>query len=819
MKVKLTIFFFLCSFIQLGAQNNSSISFNCLDEDSNAISDFYSRIISGNDSTPFILNKVGYSFDKPGNYIIVVRRFGYFEKRETLSLIANSFSQFNLVLIENAIEQPGVITKATRVDKNNAFAYTNLNAKDLRMQNLGQDFTYLLANTPSAVTTSDAGAGVGYTGIRIRGSDATRINVTINGIPINDAESHGVYWVNMPDLASSSNSVQVQRGVGTSTNGNGSFGANISINNIENNAQPFIQMQQSYGSFNTSKSNLKFGTGKIGNFSFNGRLSKIVSDGYIDRANSNLSAFQFNLNYYKNNWAVNAVSFGGKEKTYQSWNGTPQSRYENNAQGMKDFSARNYLTPLQESNLLNSSRTYNYYTYKNQTDNYWQNHYQLHLSKQFKPSLLFRTSFFTTTGKGYYEEYKEGASFANYGVKNFISPKNDTITGTNLVRQKWLDNIYYGNFSTIEFSKKKMKTTAGLGVTTYRGKHYGKVIWAEVAQPFGLDSNYYYATSLKNEVNGFLKAEYKITDNLKLIEELQLRKIHYESSGKSPDLAKVNFKQNYTFFNPKIGLNYQMNKNNQIYSSFSTGNREPIRSDFTDNPDSTLPKPEQLQDLELGWINKGKTHFFQVNAYYMNYKNQLVLTGAVNDVGTPLRKNVSASYRQGIELIGMRSIMNKKLVLEGNLTLSQNKIKIFEDVYNNYFTAYPTTITRRIYNNTDISFSPNVIGYFGITDRHIKNMQLGVNMKYVGKQYLDNTQNEGQMLSSYSTINITFQKEFRIKNVSSFVIRGLVNNLFSINYTNNGYTYKYTYDGQLTTENFYYPQSKISFLVGLDIKL
>lgn len=820
MKIKFTIIM-LFAFTLLNAQNKNAssaslLNFSVLDEDSNALTDFFSKIVTDKDSTPFMLNKSSYEFNGAVNVILVISKFGYYDIRETLTLSNNSFSIQTYRMAEKAIEQAGVITRATRVDKNNAFAYTNLDAKDLRTQNLGQDFTYLLANTPSAVTTSDAGAGVGYTGIRIRGSDATRINVTINGIPINDAESHGVYWVNMPDLASSANSVQVQRGVGTSTNGNGSFGANISVNNIENSAMPGLQIQQSYGSFNTLKSNLKFSTGKIGNFSFNGRLSKIVSDGYIDRASSNLSAFQFNLNYYKNRWAINAVSFGGKEKTYQSWYGTPQSRYDGNQEAMQAHSDRNYLSPAQQENLFKSGRTYNFYTYKNQTDNYWQNHYQLHIGKEFNPGLTLKSSFFTTTGKGYYEEFKEGAKFNNYGVADFITSKSDTITSTNLVRQKWLDNIYYGNFTTLEQTKKRIKTTVGIGVTSYQGKHFGKVIWAEVAQPFGLDSNYYYATSRKDEVNGFLKAEFKITEKLKLIEELQLRRIHYESSGNSPDLAKINFSQDYTFFNPKIGLNYQLNKANQVYSSFSTGNREPVRSDFTDNRDSILPKPEKLQDLELGWINKGKQHFIQVNAYYMNYKDQLVLTGAINDVGSPLRKNVKQSYRQGIELIGMRSVMGGKLVFEGNLTLSQNKIRAFEDVYLDYDTY---TEVHKVYNNTDISFSPNVIGYFGITDKHIKNVQFGVNVKYVGKQYLDNTQNEGQKLPSYSTINVTFQKEFRIKNVSSFVIRGVVNNLASINYTNNGYTYKYVYGGQLITENFYYPQSKINFLVGLDIKI
>lgn len=817
MKIKFTLLILLAC-LSANAQNKTpqfNFTFTCIDEDSNAVQDFYSKII-GTDSTNFVPNKNQYNLIAGKSYILVVQKFGYWESRTRIQ--ATSLEQ-TIQLKEKPIEQTGYILKATRVDKNNAFAYTNIDAKELRAQNLGQDFTYLIGNTPSAVTTSDAGAGVGYTGIRIRGSDATRINVTINGIPINDAESHGVYWVNMPDLASSTNNVQVQRGVGTSTNGNGSFGANISINNIENNSMPGFQMQQSYGSFNTSKSNLKFSTGRIGNFSFSGRLSKIVSDGYIDRASSNLSAFQFNLNYYKNKWAINAVSFGGKEKTYQSWYGTPQSRYENSDSGMQAYISRNGLSKAQADNLLNSGRTYNYYTYKNQTDNYWQNHYQLHVGKQFN-KLNFKSSFFTTTGKGYYEEYKEGASFSNYGVNNYVSPNKDTVTSTDLVRQKWLDNIYFGNFTSLDYNGTKLKLNAGIGATSYQGKHFGKVVWAEIAQPFGNDRNYYHAKSEKNELNGYLKGAYTVYKGLNVLAELQFRKINYCSSGIGSDLTVVHFNQSYDFFNPKLGFNYQLNKVNQVYASYSKGNREPVRSDFTDNANKDIPKPEQLADFELGWINKGKTHFVQLNAYYMNYTNQLVLTGAVNDVGNPIRKNVDESYRRGVEIIGMKSIMKGKLTFEGNLTLSQNIIKSFTDVYYDYGDFYDKYDEIKVmHKNTDISFSPNTIGYFGVTDKHLKNLQIGINLKYVGKQYLDNTKNEAQKLNSYGIINLNFQKEFRIKNAPTIVFKGVVGNLGSINYTNNGYTFKYVLKKEIITENFYYPQSKINFLFGLDVKI
>ncbi|MES2618898.1 MAG: TonB-dependent receptor [Bacteroidota bacterium] len=812
MKLKLFLTCLILSVSGLKAQNYL-LQFKCSDDDSTAIDDVASKII-GKDSTDFVLNKYSYSL-KPGIYTLVLYKFGYHEKREVL-VINNNIAP-TIVLQAKPIEQSNFIVKATRVQQNNAFAYTNVSARELSLQNLGQDFTYLIGNTASAVTTSDAGTGIGYTGIRIRGSDATRINVTINGIPINDAESHGVYWVNMPDLASSTNNVQIQRGVGTSTNGNGSFGANISIDNIENSSVPGLQLQQSYGSFNTFKSNLKFSTGRLGNFSFSGRLSKITSDGYIDRASSNLSAFQFNLNYYYKRWAVNAVSFGGKEKTYQSWYGTPQSRFENDNEGMMAYSGRNYLSAQQQDNLLNSGRTYNYYTYKNQTDNYWQNHYQLHIGRELGKNWAVKSSFFTTTGKGYYEEYKTDASFSNYGVSDYISPKGDTISTTDLVRQKWLDNIYYGNFTTLDYEKNNLKINSGIGITRYEGKHFGKVIWANTAAPFGgnTEYEYYSATSIKQEVNAFSKVDYKPMDKLNVMAEIQVRQINYSSKGINSDVLPYNYDQDYTFINPKAGVNYIFNRHHQAYASYSIGNREPVRGDFIDNNPTDLPQPENMQDIELGWIKKHRYHFIQVNGYYMIYKNQLVLTGALNDVGSPLRTNVAESYRMGIELIGMKSFFNGKTVFDGNLTLSNNRIESFTDVYLDYDNNVEI---REIHENTNISFSPSVIGYIGVTDKHIKNLQLGLNLKYVGKQYLDNTQNSLSSIKGYTTLNFNFQKEFKIKNMKTFVIKGAVNNLGSINYTNNGYTYKYVYGNQLTTENFYYPQSLRNFLLGIDVK-
>jgi iron complex outermembrane receptor protein len=750
-----------------------------------------------------------------GVYFIEVLAPGF--RHDRLRVFLEKDYAVEIVLQENVLDRQNHTVKAIQVREKNGYAFTPVTAKQLSRINLGQDFTYLIGNTPSALTTSDAGSGVGYTGIRIRGSDATRINVTINGIPINDAESHGVFWVNMPDLASSTSSVQIQRGAGSSTLGSGAFGANINIQNLNQSALPFLQLQQSIGSFNTFKSTLQFGTGKLGNFNFSGRLSKINSDGYIDRAASDLKAFQFNLSYTQKTWSITALSFGGKEKTYQSWYGTPESRIKNDVQGMNDYADRNYLSAADRDNLLNSGRTYNYYNYKNQTDNYWQNHYQLHLFKTINQKLNFKSSFFTSTGKGFYEECKSDAAFAKYGVANFTN-NTDTILSTDLVRQRWLDNIYYGNFSSLNYKNNKTDFIAGISISQYDGKHHGDVIWASIAQPFGKDFRYYQSKSKKTELNTFAKLNYRFSPKLQADAEFQVRNIQYSGSGNDNDLKAIQFDVNYLFMNPKLAMVYEFNSKSRVYSSFSVANREPVRSDIIDNSKTEQPKSENLKDLELGYIIKEKLKMFQFNFYNMQYANQLVLTGELNDVGSSLRRNVKNSYRRGIELIVQYPLIQKtkfNLSLDANLNLSANKIKAFEDVYYNYDS---NTVVKDLYKNTDIAYSPNAIGFLGLNFYHQSNLDLQTNVKYVGPQYLDNTSNASRKLEAYYTVNMALQKTFNLKNQSQLVIKALLNNMNGIFYSNNGYTYKYVYSGKLITENFYYPQSRINFMFGLDFK-
>ena len=810
---KIVLILLFAQLLHLSAQKNKTTfntSFLVFDNDSNSVEQFNGMLKNLATGKSREINDASVSLEK-GKYQLKLNSYGFKPYNSELEIYSDTTI---ILLLESSIAvQRNVTVKAIVLKDKSGFVHTKLNARQIASVNLGQDFTFLIANTASAVATSDAGTGVGYTGIRIRGSDATRINVTVNGIPINDAESHGVYWVNMPDLASSTSSVEIQRGVGSSTVGTGAFGANINIRNTELSQVPYLQLQQSYGSFNTSKSTMMFGTGKMNNFNFSGRLSKILSDGYIDRSASDLQSFQFNLNYAVNKFSINAVSFGGKERTYQSWYGTPESRVNNDVAGMNAYADRNWLSDAQRQNLLNSGRTYNYYTYENQTDNYWQNHYQLHLNYTLNKNLNISSAFFTTTGKGYYEEFKEGASFSDYGVSDVIV-NTDTITSTDLVRQRWLDNVFYGNFTSFNYKRKLIELTGGISFSTYEGKHFGEVIWAEFAGPFGIGNQYYRSDSKKSELNGFLKLNYKLAKGLSMDAEVQQRQINYRGKGNDNDRTAIDYDAKFSFFNPKLALVYQLNKKANFYGSFSIGNREPVRTDFIDNPMNTVPKAENLQDLELGYIYRHKQKMFQFNLYNMQYKNQLVVTGELNDVGNALRRNVKNSYRRGIELIGQYPII-KKMSLEANLNLSDNKILDFEDVYYNYDN---NTTERVFYRSTDIAFSPSVVGFFGVTDRHLKDCDVSINVKYVGKQYLDNTLNNSASLPAYLLLNFSFNKQFNFKNGSSISIKGLINNITGIFYSNNGYTYKYVYSSNLIRENFYYPQSGRNFMIGLDFK-
>jgi iron complex outermembrane receptor protein len=730
---------------------------------------------------------------KPGKANLKISFIGF---KDTTLLIDPSFwsaKTLEIGLKPSRFLAQEVVVQATRASKYTAGTYNQLSKAELAKINLGQDMPFLLNQLPSVVVNSDAGAGVGYTGISIRGSDATRINVTINGIPVNDAESHGMFWVNLPDFASSVENVQVQRGVGTSTNGAAAFGGSINFQTQNLSDKPYAEILNTYGSFNTHKHSFKAGSGLIGgHFIFDTRFSLIGSEGYIDRASTNLKSFYISGGYFGKTTSLKLITFSGIEKTYQAWNGVPEDS-------------------------LKTNRTFNEFTYENQTDNYQQDYYQLILNQNITSKIDFNFALHYTRGKGYFEEYKQGADFTEYGLSYPILG-NDTLFATDLVRQKWLDNHFYGFTFSLDFKpSRKLNILLGGAGNQYDGGHYGKIIWSQNAPNITKDYEYYNDKAVKTDLNFYLKTNWKPLEKLSLFVDLQLRHIGYEFQGFDELLAPALQNTNYLFFNPKAGLTLDLNAISYLYASYSIGHREPVRNDFTDNPPSSRPKPESMQDIELGYKRSGKQWSISANAYAMLYKNQLVVTGKINDVGAYIRQNVDNSYRIGLELQAGVKIL-KSLVIQGNLSLSQNKILDFKEFIDDYDNGGQVVNT---YAKTDIALSPAIISAGSLVytplqlDRH--SLSLSLTEKYVGRQFLDNTSQTSRSLNAF------FVNDFRINyTLTSKVLEELnlifsINNLFDVKYEPNGYTYSYIYGG-LNTFNFYYPQAGRNYMLGLGLK-
>jgi iron complex outermembrane receptor protein len=664
-----------------------------------------------------------------------------------------------------------VLVSAIRVTSKTPVSFSNLEKKDIKFRNLGQDIPVLMNYLPSVVTTSDAGNGVGYTGIRVRGSDATRVNVTINGIPYNDAESQGTYWVNMPDFASSLQSLQLQRGVGTSTNGVGAFGASLNLLTDNFAHESNGEIVASAGSFNTYKENVKFSTGLLNDhMELSGRLSNINSQGYIDRAESDLQSYFLQGAYVGETTLIKALVFGGKEKTYQSWNGI-------------------------DAETLNSERTFNsagLFTdengivrfYENETDNYQQTNCQLLWSEKINEVWSTNFALHYTKGFGYYENYKEDADFEDYGLEPVSSE-----TATDLVRQKWLDNDFYGTTFSVNYQKEKWDVIFAGGWSKYEGSHFGKVIWARFASKSELGDLYYDDDATKTDGNIFAKANYQLNEKLSLFGDLQYRNVNYQAEGVQPEFVDDTFH----FFNPKAGITYDFNLKNSLYFSFARANREPNRTDY----EGEIVLPETLDDYELGWRYVNKKVQFNTNIYYMNYKDQLILTGELDDVGSPIRSNSETSYRLGLE-VDVTFVLSEKFIIKPNFTISSNKnVDLEED--NQYF------------GNTDIAYSPSVIAGNIVIYKPVKNFYLSLLQKFVGSQYMNNIESPEAKLPDYFVNDVNLAYTFYPKSVfKSIVVNALINNIFNKQYVSNGYMYD--------VYPYYYPQAGINFLTGLTLK-
>jgi len=722
---------------------------------------------------------------------------------KALSLGAQQLQDSLSVISLQEVEVQGL-----RAEDDTPVTFSNVTKENLAGRNLGQDIPIFLNFLPGVVTTSDAGAGVGYTGIRVRGSDATRVNVTINGIPYNDAESQGTYWANLPDVASSIQSFQLQRGVGTSTNGSGAFGASLNLQTDWLSPDAYAEIASSAGSFNTQKNTLRFASGLLNNhFVFSGRLSKINSAGYVDRASANMKGYTFQLAYKDEKRLLKGVAFGGHEITYQAWYGLDKETLKSNRTynpAGEIYSPQGVLTGF----------------YDNQVDNYAQDHFQLHWKELLQNAWTFSLGLNYTYGRGFYEEYNDlwydqNVSFS--GNTNFsylqLNPSKQgelTIDATENITQKWLDNDYYVVTLGLQRQGNKAKWNLGALYSLYDGDHFGSLIWGQQLGEALPTHRFYESNGLKKEASSFAKLNYELTDLIKAYVDLQLRHVSYKTNGTLNGPRNFAVDEVFTFFNPKLGMTYRVAENKRWYTSYAKAQREPNRTDY----ENGNPKPETLHDIELGWRQESTRFNWQANIYWMEYKDQLVLTGARDEVGYPIRENVGKSRRLGVE-IEAKAKLSQVWLWQPNVALSSNKNINFKFQRDGKIVDLGTT---------NLSYSPSVIAGNALVYAPSTAFQIGVLSKYVGRQYMGNIDAETSLLEGYFTSDINvvylFQNLSWAKEVQLSL---LLNNIFNATYESNGYFYTYDDDwsvpGQIQTIEGagFYPQAGIHFLGGIRV--
>jgi iron complex outermembrane recepter protein len=727
------------------------------------------------------------SVPKEGVYILRFSFVGYESQIREVRIKGDTV--LNIALLAKSVMTEEVFVSATRAGEHTPMSYSTVTKEDISKNNIVQDIPYILDYTPSLVVSSDAGTGVGYTNINIRGTDVNRINVTIDGVPVNDAESHGVWWVDLPDLASSTDNIQIQRGVGTSTNGAGAFGATINFQTTILNREPYAEVNSSYGSFNTSKNTINIGTGLINKkFAVDVRLSKIWSDGYIDRAFSDLKSFSVSGTMYGETSILKLMIFSGVEHTYQAWDGVPKDSLE-------------------------THRTYNSHTYKNETDNYWQDNYQLHYSKEINGNLSVNAALHYTHGQGYYENLVQNSKFSSFNLPDAIF-STDTITSSDFITQRWLRNDFYGFTYSLNYRKNKLGFVIGGGWNQYLGNHFGDIIWAKIVTFDNESYRWYKGTGNKKDLNTFLKVNYNLTNRINLYADLQFRDINYAIGGFDENLKDVTQNHKYNFFNPKTGLVYNLDEKQKVYASLGIARREPARDNFTDADPGKTPVPEKMSDYEAGYEFHTKKLILKGNLYYMYYHDQLILTGEINNVGASILTNVSESYRQGIEIETGIQILNNLNWYE-NLTLSRNIIPVFTDLTDNWDTSGQDKVTLR---NKTISFSPSIIASSVIDYYLFKNFHISFNTKYVGKQFIDNTQSTDRMLNAYLVQNISFMYTIKNKIFKELTCQLAVNNMFNKMYETNAWVYKYIEGGSLHEMDGYFPQAGINYMFRVGLK-
>lgn len=800
----------VCLMIAIGASGQYVISGRVTDHEDGGVLPGAHVVAEGTFQGNFTNRDGVFQLDglSAGAYQIIVSFLGYETKEQTVYV--HSDTTLHVALHRRAMQTEEVVVSALRAGGRAPATYSNLGREELQSRNMGQDLPMLLTQTPSLIASSDAGTGVGYTWMNIRGSDQSRINITINGIPVNDAESHGVWWVNMPDIVSSVNDLQVQRGVGLSTHGAGAFGATINLQSTTLRDQTYAEISSSAGSFNTMKNTVQFGTGLINEqFAFDGRLSKIISDGYIDRASADLKSFYLSGGYYGKNTMVKGVVFSGKEKTYQAWNGVPSDSLGTN----RTFNPSGMYHD-QEGNIR---------FYDNETDNYQQDHYQLHLTRTIAPGVTATGALHYTYGRGYYEQYRENERFSRYDLP-VVTIGDKTIDRSDLVRRRWLDNHFYGLIYSLNYNNYGgLEMVLGGGYNQYDGDHFGEIIWARYAQETDIRHRYYDNNAFKKDFNSFLKTSYEVYPGLTLFADLQYRYVSYSFLGRAWVLGEVvplQQKVHFNFFNPKAGVSYEINPLNQVYVFAGVANREPVRRDFTESSPESRPEHETLRNIEVGYKYQKQRGTVGVNFYLMDYKDQLILTGEINDVGGFTRTNIAESYRMGVELEG-RYRLSDLVQLSGNLTLGRNKIPEFEehsDRYDNDWNWVGTDV--RVYEHTDIAFSPAIIGAGNISITPVEQMRIDFESKYVGDQYIDNTMNKDRMLNAYFVNNLRLHYSFSTRFISEVELVCQVMNVFNAKYITNAWVYKGVLgdQGLVAIDDGYFPQAGRHIMAGINVR-
>ncbi len=743
---------------------------------------------------------------KKGVHTLQVSYLGYETVLRTIVLERDT--SLNLFMERASILADEVIIKALRASEKDPLAYTNLAGDELHRVNTGSDIPFLLSLTPSLIATSETGTGIGYTALRIRGSDPTRINVTINGIPLNDSESQGAFWVDLPDFTASVDNVQIQRGVGTSTNGAAAFGGTINFQTTAINRDPYIEIRSTAGSFKTFKNSVKLGTGIIDDrFSFDARFSKILSDGYIRHTASDHNSFYVSGAWYTQKNLLRATVISGEEHTGISWWGVPDYMLE------KD---RRY-NPAGE--YLDSEGNLKYY--EDQQDNYWQTHYQLHFSREISRQLTVNAALHYTRGMGYYEQYMDDENsyhstlFYEYGLDSLFILNNDTILSSDLVRQKWLDNDFYGFIFSSNYTVNKLEASFGGGWNYYDGDHYGKILWVEKNNQISKNYEWYVNTGRKTDWNVYAKLNYSLSNQLNAFADLQYRKIYYKMSGPDDDLTDLTQKHSFGFFNPKLGLHYTIQPGMSAFLSFSVGQREPTRSDFKDatGDEEATPKSEKLYDFEAGFSRSGQLVNLALNGYYMYYIDQLVPTGEKSNVGNDIMTNIDVSYRAGIEFAGALKISDW-LIWDLNVTLSSNKIKNFIEYASYYDENWNETYQSKALGKSDLAYSPSLTGSSRMSFRPLKGLEIRLSTKYVGSQYFDNTSSNDRKLDPYHVTDLGVDYVITPERLKEIGFQIQVNNLFNNLYISNAYGGNWYEQGVEKSWIYYFPQAGIHFLAG-----